>query len=705
VRLSRRSGFLGLEVLGAVLVGQLATTTTAKAQPAAPEGWACQFCPFESGLSSSWSLGSGFVSDDSGKFGDYTGLDDKGFYLLADGELRYWGEAGSYWELLLADLGLDSRSLALDGGRPGGYRIELSYDEIPKYRIDAAATPFLGIGSDSLSVPGGWVHAGSTSAMTALGQSINRFDVSQRRKLLGVGLAWLAGGDFDYRADYRREERTGSQALAGSFASLSAWLPAPVDYVTDEIELAASRSWERGGFEVSFLGSDFSNRHLGLEWQNPFTPLVSGADSGQLALAPDNSAEQLRVSGNYRFGVRTHLSGSFATGQLEQDDVFLGLSVNPTFAGGVLPQPSLAGKIDTEHLNVALVAQPLNRLRVTARYERDERDNETTRAIYDTVATDLAYVGSRINIPYGFERSKTSAQAIFRLPNRLRLKAGVERDVHERTFQARTRSEEDAIWASLSVRTLEWLQATIGFDDRSRTGSDYRQVDLGVNLQNPLMRQYHLADRDQRVANLDLTLIPHERVNVLLRVESTRDNYPASTLGLTHGNSSYASLDTSAMLPGGWNIYASWGREDVAFDQAGSQGFGTADWSATTEDETKTRSLGFTKTLADERMSVTFDFMDSRSRGATHMLVGIPAATFPDFTTRLNGLNLRVDYEFSDSLAVRVGYRYERYSSADWQLDGVSLTTMSNVLTLGALSPMYNVDMLTLSFTYSPQQD
>lgn len=700
----RRSCPVALTALGAALVGQLAVTP-AKTQPAAPEGWACQFCPFESGVSSSWSLGSAFVSDDSGKFGDYSGLDDKGFYLLADGELRYWGEAGSYWELLLADLGLDSRSLALDGGRPGIYRVELSYDEIPKYRVDAAATPFLGIGGASLSLPGGWVDAGSTSGMTMLGQSISRFNIGQRRRSLGVGLAWLASGDFDYRADYRRDERTGLQALAGSFGSLSAWLPAPVDYVTDEIELAASRTWERGSFEVSFLGSDFSNRHLGLEWQNPFTPLVSGADSGRLALAPDNSAEQLRVSGNYRFGASTHLSGSFATGQLEQDDVFLSLSVNPAFAGAVLPRTSLAGKVDTEHLNVALVAQPLNRLRVTARYEHDERDNQTTQAIYDTVVTDLAYAGPRINIPNGFERSQASAQADLRLPNRLRLKAGIERDVHERTFQARTRSEEDSIWANLSVRTLEWLQATIGFDDRSRTGSDYRQVDLGVNLQNPLMRQYHLADRDQRIANLDLTLIPHERVNVLLRVESARDSYPASVLGLTHGNSSYASLDTSAMLPGGWNLHASWGREDVEFDQAGSQGFGTADWSATTEDATKTRSLGFTKTLTDERMSVTFDFMDSRSRGATHMLVGVPAPSFPDFTTRLNGLSLRVDYEINDSLAVRVGYRHERYSSADWQLDGLSLTTISNVLTIGEGSPVYNIDALTLSFSYSPQQD
>lgn len=691
--------------LGAVAGSVLAVTAPVGAQPAVPADWACRFCPFETGLSSVWSVGSGFVSDDSNKFGDFTGLNDDGFYLLADGELRYWGDSGSYWELLLADLGLDSRSMAVDGGVPGTYRVRVSYDEIPRYRYERPETPFLGAGGASLTLPSGWITSGSTAGMTQLGGSLNPFDAERQRKTLGLGLEWLAAGYFDYRIDYRRDERTGVNVIAGSFASLSALLPAPVDYITDEFELAASRAFERGGFEVAFLGSEFSNRNLSLEWQNPFTPLVSGADTGRLALAPDNSAEQLRVSGNYRFGSRTHLSGSFASGQLEQDDVFLSLSVNPAFAGAALPRTSLAGKVDTEHLNVALVAQPLDRLRVTARHKRAERDNRTAQAAYDVVLTDLAATGVRMNIPYGFERSETSVQADYRLPNRLRLKSGIERDTHDRTFQARTRSEEDSIWAKLNIGALDRLQATVGVEARSRTGSDYSVVDLGVNLQNPLLRQYHLADRDQRIAGLDLTVIPHERVNLLLRLENTRDRYPASVLGLTKGTSNYTSLDASAILPDGWNLYASWGRDEVAFDQAGSQGFAGADWYASTEDTTNTRSLGFTKSLTDGRWNLSFDLTDSRSRGVTSMLVGIPATPFPDFTTDLDGLSLRVDYEFSEELAVRAGYRYERYSTTDWQLDGVSPATVGSVLTLGALSPVYSIDMLTLSFAYSPAPD
>jgi MtrB/PioB family decaheme-associated outer membrane protein len=696
---------LGLSTAAAWAVLAVFAARSGTAQPAVPEGWTCQFCPFESGLSSQWSLGSGFVSDDSGKFGDYTGLGEHEFYAIAGGELRYWGDSGSYWELLVDDLGLDSRSLALDGGQPGIYRVRAGYDEIPKYSFDGALTPFMGVGSSSLSLPAGWVEAGSTAGLTALNQSLHRFDVVRQRKTLGLGLDWLASANFDYRADYRREERTGQQLMAGSFATLSAWLPAPVDYVTDELELGMSRTWARGTIDVTYFGSNFSNRATALEWQNPFTPLAAGADFGRLGLAPDNSAHQLLIAGHYRVSSGTHVSASFASGELEQDDVFSAFTVNPNIASPNLPRTSLAGNVETSRLALDVVSQPFNRLRLAARYHRDERDNKTAQAVYDYVLTDLAPAGARINIPYGFDRSSTSLSADYRLPFGLRLKAGVDRDVHERTFQARSSSEEDSIWAELGVRSFDWVQATIGVADRSRVGSDYRSVDLGAGQQNPLLRQYHIADRDQRIAELDVTLVPHERVNLLLRAERTRDEYPGAQLGLTQGISRYLSFDASVELSTDLNAYAAWGREDVEFDQAASQRFGTPDWYAMTEDTTNTRSLGLTKSALDERMRLQLEYSASRSRGVTQMRVGVPASEFPDFTTSLNALSLRVDYDISESLAIRIAYRNERYSSADWQIDGLRLTTLANILTFGAQSPAYNIDWLTVSFTYTPARN
>ena len=45
-------------------------------------------------------------------------------------------------------------------------------------------------------------------------------------------------------------------------------------------------------------------------------------------------------------------------------------------------------------------------------------------------------------------------------------------------------------------------------------------------------------------------------------------------------------------------------------------------------------------------------------------------------------------------------YWYESYRSQDWQLDGVTPSTISNVLSLGETSPSYNVNFVSLSLRY-----
>jgi len=674
----------------------------ARSQPAAPAGWVCRYCPFEAGSVSEWSLGTGYVSDDSGKFGDYTGLDEQGFHALVDGTWRSWTESGDYWQLRADNIGLESRSVALDGGRPGRFRVRLRYDELPHYPIDAAVTPFDGTGR--LVLPASWVAAGTTTGMTALPQSLKPVDLAQHRKTFGAALDWHPGRALDYRASFSREQRSGAQLAAGSFAALSAWLPAPIDYVTDELDLAVSRAWSNGTLEVGYLGSRFDSNAPTLEWQNPFTPLAPGADFGRLALAPDNQSRQLRASGSYHRGP-VYVSASLADGRLEQDDVFAAFSINPAFADLPLPRRSLAGEVDTRRLNLAMVMQASGRLRLSARYDRNERDNNTAQALYEYILTDLAPASPRINIPYGFDRVDTTLKADYRLPRNMRLNVGVERDSHERTFQARTRSEENSVWAKLSLRRLRWVDLTVGWTVRDRDGSDYRAVDLGGRPQNSLMRQYHLADREQRLGEIELSMTPHERVGLLLRAERAQDHYPSSELGLTSGSSRSLSFDVTLDLPRDIATYVSLGRQDVEFGQAGSQGYARPDWSAETDDSTRTRTLGFSKQLLDDRVSLDVDLTNVHSRGETRVIAGVPVTGFPDFTSELDGLNVGVGYAVNDTLKVRAGYRLERYSTDDWQLDGIGPATMSSVLSVGAMSPNYDIDMLTVSFVYTPRAD
>ena len=121
--------------------------------------WKCKFCEFEEGYSGEVEIGAGYVSDSSFKFGEYNGLFEEGAYFIGNATARYRGEDAEYMDLFIRDLGLETRSLGIEGGTQGKYKLFLRYDEIPHYISDTAVTPYLGTGSNTLTLPPRWVRA------------------------------------------------------------------------------------------------------------------------------------------------------------------------------------------------------------------------------------------------------------------------------------------------------------------------------------------------------------------------------------------------------------------------------------------------------------------------------------------------------------------------------------------------------------------
>ena len=108
--------FSSLHLLAAL--GALGAATGASAQVDTSQ-WKCTSCPYPKGTTGSVDAGVGYVSDSSQKFGDYTGLDEKGAFLVLGGNVSQRGDDGYCADLWGADLGLDSRRL-YGAGRPRG---------------------------------------------------------------------------------------------------------------------------------------------------------------------------------------------------------------------------------------------------------------------------------------------------------------------------------------------------------------------------------------------------------------------------------------------------------------------------------------------------------------------------------------------------------------------------------------------------------
>jgi len=153
-------------MLSTLSAAAAAADSATGAGPAAPDTrkWQCKLCPIEKGLSGTVEAGGAYVSDSSSKFGEYNGLNQQGGYFLGDFSARYRGEDAAYWNIDGANLGLDTRSLNVEGGRQGTYKLLLNYQELRHFISDSAQTPFIGSGGSSLTLPAGY-PAATTTAM------------------------------------------------------------------------------------------------------------------------------------------------------------------------------------------------------------------------------------------------------------------------------------------------------------------------------------------------------------------------------------------------------------------------------------------------------------------------------------------------------------------------------------------------------------
>ncbi|MGZ4827209.1 MAG: MtrB/PioB family outer membrane beta-barrel protein, partial [Terriglobales bacterium] len=106
-------------------------------------------------------IGVGGVSDDSFKFGEYNGLQNQGPFGVGRFDLRGGAayDSGSTWRWRLSgtNLGLETRNLFADFGKQGKFRFTFGYDELLANRSDTYQTPYLGAGTNGLTLPTNWV--------------------------------------------------------------------------------------------------------------------------------------------------------------------------------------------------------------------------------------------------------------------------------------------------------------------------------------------------------------------------------------------------------------------------------------------------------------------------------------------------------------------------------------------------------------------
>ncbi|MCM2312745.1 MAG: MtrB/PioB family decaheme-associated outer membrane protein [Steroidobacteraceae bacterium] len=694
--------FLITLAVASVLSAAGAAAADVAAAPDTSE-WTCSKCPYDRGYRSEVELGGAYVDEDAAKFGDYTGLDEKGGYVIANAEGRASEESGYVLEYELTDLGLDSREARLAGGKQGQYEFEVSYDAIPHRIWDTTATPFSGNGSGNLTLPSGWVDAGYTGGMTTLDSSLRNVDVGFDRDRYGAAGKFWFSENLKFDLDYRRDQRDGTRTQLASFGSASTQLLRPVDDATDRIDATLRYQGKNWYLQAGYFGSIYDTQAASLRWDNPFTAMVPGANVGQMALMPDNQYHEFAVTAGW-FGLPGHttVALSLASGEGTQDTGYLPYTSNPQLATDALPARNLDGQMSVTRADITLTSRPMEKLRLRGSVAYDERDNDTKQRTWTSIVhTDLFPVlDDRVNPVYGFERLRVFGSADYEVYDQLTVGAGGEFRTLDRTGSAQeVKSEELADgWGSLQYRPTGFFGVVLKGGAMERTPDKY-EADAAGSGQNPLLRKYNQAylyrSYGEGIANLTLGSLP---ITLGANAFYGDDSYTLSTIGATTGLDRRYGVDVTWAMNDKLSLYASAGEEKIDAKRQGSQAFAQPDWRWVLEDNFETYGAGLRAQPA-EKLAVDLDYTYAKGTSRTE-LVGVNGGSFPANRSEFSTLRADVTYAMSERVDLAVTWRYETFESSDWALQGIDPATLGNVLALGADPYDYDVNYVGASVRY-----
>ena len=382
-------------------------------------------------------VGAGYVSQDSYKFGEYTGLQREGGFAIGNFDLLGGGDYDSNdtvrWRLRGDDLGLDTRDLEFSYRAQGKIRIDAGYDQFRWNQSDSYQSPYQGLGSTNLSLPGSWIRpvvpqlsgtslnyraldpvagAGSvmnsagaivppTDAQRALLQQIiaadaapfQHFNIHADRKRGDLGFAYDATPALQFSASLRSEQRKGNTLIGAPTSQIkenSVEIPDVIDTVTNQFNANIDLSRPRYFLHAGYYVSTFTNNVRSISWQDPNDP----TQIATLSSAPGNQFHQLNVSGGVSFTPTTRLTADASYGRATQNDILLQDASLPVG----LPEMSADAKVITKTGNLKLNVRPLQALGLQARYRYDDRDNQTP--VRTFISYDANIVRGAANSPF-----------------------------------------------------------------------------------------------------------------------------------------------------------------------------------------------------------------------------------------------------------------------------------------------------------------
>jgi MtrB/PioB family decaheme-associated outer membrane protein len=672
------------------------------------------------GFSGNVSLGAGGVhlNRDTFKFGDLTGLDDTTGFAFGDTDLSY-NHGPYYVDIFGDDLGLQKRRIYIEGGSYGNFNIYAGYDQTP-YLISNFNNSFLdGIGSNTLTLPTGFVTSGSTSGMTITGVDQVDLEVDDRFSFTAGGSKTF--GDLKFNLDFKREDKQSTYSIGSVFGTDwanagSTIAPVAFDQVTHEATATLEYNGENGQAQLQYFFSDFNNQRESFTLENPFT---IGATNGLISGDPDNQHHQITLSGGISLNHNTRISAVAEYGIMNQDENLFPFGVGTSTA--LLPRQTADAQIINTHVGLNMSTQPLPRLSLSAKYKYYQTVNNTPQDLFLKIANDGGAQTTNtsddalFNLPYDYIQNKINVTGVYKVFSDTSIKMDYEFDDMERSFRAVSETREHTVKGRLKSTHFEHMHFNVNASYANRSVDDYisnnvfvaRHLDIVVGLNgaqfevNPDLRRHDIADRERIKYGASMTFLPGYFINVGINAQFQDDDYNNSILGLLESQNRNLTVDVNyfGKLESLYLFYTydesddrQRGRE---FSSAATSTMTSNDWEALHDDKTHTAGLGGYIGFWNDELVLKADYIFAYGTTAIDLIansgVSGTATDLPLLETYRHTLKAKAIWQYDDHTDFGIKYIGELFETDDWAKDSItpSSTSYDQVLLLSGSQKDY----------------
>lgn len=702
-------------------------------------------------------IGVGILSDDSYRYGRYTGVVDKGIapllYLQINSQPRWNSTDSRFAWFEINYVGVDSVLANGAIGKSGDQKASIDFRKISNFLYDDTLTVFSGLTNQTL--PNNWQASGNTTAgMSVLDSSLrtntveqqrNRWQFTYEKKFLFDNTHSF----WDFSIDVRHEDKEGERLQSGTIGtnggnSRAALLIAPLNFETDIVVARMNYNAKRSHVGIGYEISLFKNSDQSLQWQNPFgqhpqweTGVGFPNGTGQLALEPDNEMHRLFVSGGFRFAKTGNAQFDLSRSTMTQDQGFLPYTNNANLNAPIaLPRNNLDGEVEALHFNSRVSLLPLPKFNISANFRFDDRENNTPRDLYQYIAGDaenqVASVDGFVNRPYSNTKKDFSLDGKYRLSRGMRFHIAYQRLDIDRDYAQIENSVEQSISTGIRLTRFSNLSLSAKLTVADRDAGNYQgnlpiirahlpgTIAASEFEDHPLLRKYHLNDRRRNSAQLRTDWFLSSSLNLGFSATYNQDEYDGAFFGLNQSTQKNYTFDLGYSMTEHGQLSAFLSQENYNNEQSSrsftfvpgqfldpnrnwftdsDDDFMSAglnlDWTHLQQDWTLLPDIGLTK-----QFDAGIEILYSRSRGEVDTKTGpaLASSPLPDLYTRLKSAKVYANYKIAEGTTLRFSVQHESYRSDDFALDGIDPATMANVLSFGNQSPNYSVNWFSFAY-------